>query len=312
MGCWNHTCMVSQMHINYQDEVVEVWLVKQNGRKGNGEGHYVYSTDVWKPYPILLYGKYNDYGETEDYTQGPRHDLLLKMITNDIVERDIGENKYHDHEVRKEGLTFERLHTIDHGGRGLVKTWRGEAALKHAVVKKTMFDKILNEFYLEESDWTDRENYKGYFTYKTYFKDLIENLEEGVKWVREDLKKRSEFALMGSSLSHLYWKDKNAPKFVNFMTGGGSEGAHRNVDYFGDTSKHLSNAELAAHIEEHLKFEWLSLYMSLARKTWAPQVGQGSQSQEYHPYELLAEFYIEDIAKQKKHWNEEPDEEDEE
>ena len=308
MGCWNHTCMISQMHILSDDEVVEVWLVKQNGRKGDGEGHYVYSTDVWKPYPILLYGKYNDYGETEDYTQGPRHDLLLKMITKDIVERDIGENPYHDHEVRKEGLTFERLHTIDHGGRGLVKTWRGEVALKHAVIKKTMFDKIINEFYLEESDWTDRKNYKGYFTYKTYFKDVIENLEEGVKWIRADLKTQSRFALIGNSLTGLYWNNDEAPKFVKFMgSGSSSEGAHCSVNYFGEEFEHLTDAELAVHIEEHLKFEWLHLFMTLARKTWAPQVGQGSQSQEYRPYELLAEFYVEDIKDQKARWGDEED-----
>lgn len=311
MGCWNHTCMISQMHILSDDDVVEVWLAKQIPYREDNEGHYTYATAVWSPFPILLYGKYNDYGETEKYEQGPRHDLLLELIKDEIIERDMGENQYHDHEVRKEGLTFERLHTIDHGGRGLVRGWNGKnRALKHAVINRRLFDKIMNEFYLESAEWTNPETYEGYYVKKTYLKDISKDLLEGIKWVRAYIAQDEHSKYRAHDLSHMFWKNKDAPAFVKYMGGRGEGQAHSVPAYFGFEYEHLTDEELVVHIEEHLKFQWLSYFVDLSRKMWSPQTGQGSQSQEYHAYELLSEFYIEDIKAQKERWGDEESDED--
>lgn len=306
MGCWNHTCMISQMHILSDDDVVEVWLAKGIPYKGEDGGNYTYSTAVWAPFPILLYGKYNDYGATEHYEEGPRHDLLLELIKDEIIERDMGENQYHDHEVRKEGLTFERLHTIDHGGRGLVRGYNGkDRSLKHAVINRRLFDKIMNEFYLESAEWTNRETYEGYYVKKTYLKDISVDLLEGVKWVRAYIAKDEHSKYRAHDLQSMFWKVEDAPAFVKHMGARGSDGPHSMPAYFGFEYEHLTDEELVVHIEEHLKFQWLFYFVDLSRKMWSPQVGQGSQSQENHPYELLSEFYIEDIKAQKERWGDE-------
>ena len=304
MGSWNHTCMVSQMHILEGDEVLEVWLAQPFGAtRDEKSGHLTYSTDAWAPYPVLMYGKYTDYGETDAGANetNPRVKLLLDLIKYDIVERDQGENPYHDHEVRKEGLTFERLHTIDHGGRGQIRGWGDQhRALKHAVIKKSLFDKIIDEFYIEEARWTDMKAFTGYHVVKIYYKDLIANLLNDVKWVREYLKNneldekyealqredRSAADIKQSlvrmdGISRLFWNNDAAPTFVKYMSDGSGSSLARasNINYFSDDFEHLTDEELTAHIEEHLKFEWLALFIDLTRKMWSPQVGQGSQSQ---------------------------------
>lgn len=330
MGSWNHTCMVSQMHITDGEEVVEVWLAQPFGRDRDGINHYTYSTDVWTPYPILMYGEYTDYGKTNaghDLTN-PRNALLLELIKRDIVEREQGENQVHDHAVVKEGLTFERLHTIDHGGRGQVRGWSEQyRALKHAVIKRSMFDKIINDFYLEEARWKDRKNRKGYYVEKIYFKDIIKNLAADVKWVRDYLKNNElperfeqlhikdrtaaqikESFMVSGGISRLFWGDDTAPLFTQYLNDdeGSLARTAARVNYFNNYDfKNLTDEELTHHIEEHLKFQWLAFFINLSRKMWSPQVGQGSQSQEYHPYELLSEFYIEDIKAQKARWDDE-------
>ncbi len=323
MGSWNHTCMVSQMHILEGDEVVELWLVEQNSY--NKYSHYVYSTHLWRPYPVLMYGKYTDYGESDAGLQDcPRVELLLDLIKQDIVEREQGENPYHDHAVVKEGLDFKRLHTIDHGGRGQVKGYKGPLALKHALVKKSLFDKILNEYYIEEARWKNKEKWTGYHTVKIYFADVVKNLVTDVRWVQNyleqdinitpdmtevEIEEAKRYARImrgvGRSISETFWGNEDAPLFTKYMGGDGeNRTTTRNINYFGEESVGCSDEELANHIEEHLKFQWLAMFMSASRKPWMPQVGQGSQSAEILPYKLLADWYKADIKDQKKRYEE--------
>lgn len=322
MGSWNHTCMVSQMHILEGDEVVELWLVEQNSY--DKYSHYVYSTHLWRPYPVLMYGKYTDYGESDAGLQDcPRVDLLLDVIKRDIVEREQGETPYHDHAVVKEGLDFKRLHTIDHGGRGQVRGYKGPLALKHALVKKSLFDKILSDYYIEEARWKNKEKYTGYHTVKIYFADVVKNLVADVRWVRDyfdadiegaetmsesELESAKQVARMmrsfSRSVSETFWGNEKAPLFTKYMGEGSGEGraAATNINYFGEEYDELSDEDLAYHIEEHLKFQWLAMFMSNSRKAWMPQVGQGSQSDEILPYKLLADWYKIDLKEQKKRY----------
>lgn len=329
MGSWNHTCMVSQMHIHEDDEVVELWLVEQDQYAPRGQlNHLTYSTALWRPYPVLMYGTYTDYGETDaghDLTN-PRNALLLDLIKHVIIEREIGENEYHDHAVVKADLDFERLHTIDHGGRASVRGWNGnECAMKHAVIKKSLFDKIIDEFTVEEYVRDETHKWGGY-TKQVFFRDIVANLQEDVQWVMDDLNKgdtedlvtkehaslRSvrRMMLMYDGVSRRYWNNKEAPAFVRYMAdgSGSAEASAARIDYFSDEAfATLTIEELTAHILEHLKFSWLAYFMDRTRKMWSPQTGQGSQSDDLTGYKILGDFYLEEVVAQRAEYGEHED-----
>lgn len=333
MGSWNHTCMLSQMHVRDDDDIVELWLVEQDHYKPRGQlSHLTYSTALWKPYPVVMYGKYTDYGETDagHDLSNPRNALLLKLIQRDIIEREIGENEFHDHAVVKADLDFERLHTIDHGGRASTMGWRqNECAIKHVVIKRSLFDKIINEFTVEEYVRDETHKWGGY-SKQVSFADVTANLVEDVQWVLNDLFKDEEpiEGLQPDEIAHMravrrmlmydgvaskYWNNEEAPAFVKYMGdhSGSSEASAGSVRYFSDKEfDNLTVEQLAAHIEEHLKFQWLHYFMDSTRKMWCPQTGQGSQSQDLAGYQLLADFYTEDVAAQKAEqaaWDNEED-----
>ena len=68
MGCWNGTCMISNLPILAGEETKLVFLFSPHREKvtlTNASGHY-YATDFLKPAFFPITGKYNDYGVIED------------------------------------------------------------------------------------------------------------------------------------------------------------------------------------------------------------------------------------------------------
>lgn len=64
MGCWNGTDLITQLPIMCGDEVALI-LIKKSKYHFNADNS-CYSNEYFKPLPILLYGKYDDYGCIEN------------------------------------------------------------------------------------------------------------------------------------------------------------------------------------------------------------------------------------------------------
>jgi len=65
MGCFNGTCALTQLPIVCGDNVV-VYVLKANPYTADDLGGMIcYSDDLYKPFGLPLYGKYNDYGSVE-------------------------------------------------------------------------------------------------------------------------------------------------------------------------------------------------------------------------------------------------------
>jgi hypothetical protein len=114
MGCWNGTCLVSNLPIYSGDEVV-FFVLKQKrpGVKLDGlEGGHFYSDDLYEPllYPIV--GEYDDYGcienVKEDFSLIEKYFEKVELTKdrwdggNDIF-RNIGRGNY-------KGYTFALIH----------------------------------------------------------------------------------------------------------------------------------------------------------------------------------------------------------
>lgn len=82
MGCWNGTCMISNLPINDGDEIKLIFLHQKYGRIDKnpiiGQSAYVYSTDLLTPAFLAINGQYNDYGGIE----GVDEDWNYKLIEN--------------------------------------------------------------------------------------------------------------------------------------------------------------------------------------------------------------------------------------
>jgi len=64
MGCWNHTCAVTNLPI-YCDEEVEVVLLREASGDINNAS-FCHPTDYHAPLPLTFSGKYNDHGCVEE------------------------------------------------------------------------------------------------------------------------------------------------------------------------------------------------------------------------------------------------------
>ncbi len=301
MGCWNHTCMLSQMHVNAGEDVVSFW-VHSAGDLANQS--FCYSSAQWVPLPFPVYGQYDDYGSVENLT-GPMLPLLLQHARKILVDREWGENKCHDHPVNSKEITLEEMYEIDSNtNRLLVKHPHNPAihlVMKHVVIKKSLFDKIINEFFFEKYTWPEGYE-KPSVVIHTTFADVVATIQDDVQWIRD------QFA--GDKMMRYYTRDnpfysnKEAPKSCDFIFANGGEGNYMMARNELFEYSELPLDQLVQLVTELIKFNWLLMFMAHSRKSWSPQTGQGGQSQETLPYELMGNYLLEQVAAQNLEYGE--------
>lgn len=77
MGCWNETCLVSNLPITVGDEVAMILLVPSHSFI-NGCGYR--NNDFFKPCCLPIFGEYNDYGSVENITNDNYALEYLKIL----------------------------------------------------------------------------------------------------------------------------------------------------------------------------------------------------------------------------------------
>lgn len=89
MGCWDSTCMISNLPIVAGEKIKLVILQPNYGRRDSGEGNilgmsgYVYATDIMGPAFLPISGKYNDYGMIENIVE----DWNTKIIFDHLKKK---------------------------------------------------------------------------------------------------------------------------------------------------------------------------------------------------------------------------------
>lgn len=87
MGCWNGTCMISQLPIFSGDEVALIFIKRVN--KNLIALDSCYSNEYFLPYPCIVYGNYDDYGAIENVIGDV--DIMYNIIEKElnITENDV-------------------------------------------------------------------------------------------------------------------------------------------------------------------------------------------------------------------------------
>lgn len=177
MGCWNETCAISQLPITYLQDVVCILLQKNADKVCCDSSCYI--DTYFRPYPIILYGKYDDYGCMEDITGDV--DLFYELIENQLKcsEEDVIElyekryDKYTEKDKPRAYLKYlqdmqqheDKYHEIN---------------IASVMIHKDLFDKLK---IFNQDDWFRPKDeliqeYYDIFTYRKKYTELLKKDEE--------------------------------------------------------------------------------------------------------------------------------------
>lgn len=208
MGCWNHTCAVSNLHITAGQDVVVFLLLKN---KNSGDGSFCYGNALYDVMPLPFYGKYDDYGGVEE-CHGFGLPIILEELKHRLYKFGQGPNEYHDCEVTPENLTVEKLFEADHENRLGIQDHSSRNQDEYDIQK---FEELRAEKGLTDSQQFELDRLaakiKKVDTYRqvthvVVHGDIFKAITE--KWYIEDyVGGGNGTAGYGNNYNHIYFKD---------------------------------------------------------------------------------------------------------
>lgn len=303
MGCWNHTCAVTNLPVFEYEPVVVIMLRKTTPGFGSS---FCYPSEYHNPLPLTFTGKYNDYGSVED-CEGPALDTIVRCIRNDLIEMELGENQYHDIEVKKDGFDVAKMFEADHEGRLCVRNYlrpKETSPLNHIVVKSEVYDAIVRTMTLRRWD-------KERGSYEMAYDDVIAEIPQYIDDLTEiacddepDLLKNKRF---GCGLS-----GRIGTTFIaELMSRDHHSGFYDMSDPISVLEELLDIAEtrdidkLKGVLENAIQFQFFMRFMDTGRMSFHVPSGRGSQSGDTVAQELRATLTLQEAEKIKHQWDEE-------
>ena len=307
MGCWNKTCGLSNLHITAGTPVYVFVLEK------NKDYDACYSTGLFSPLLLPFESVYDDYGGGED-SSGPALDYIMNMIKKDLVEMEVGENQYHDIEVKKEGFGPEKFFEAVHEDRLSIQGRRSEPTqLYFTMFRKDIVDDILENRRIQDyvGDGKGTCGYgNNYVKYK--FADIVADIRPLLNEAMDKIAKAKE---ENDTLANYMLYDGfegmfpyGHPNKVAKWLRGDSYRYSRIVDMKAVIRRGLeigtveSINKLEEILTEHVKAIYIDGFMHAARKTWIPGGHEGSQSMSGGALRLLAKATISALDREKAEW----------
>lgn len=277
MGCWNGTCMISNLPIISGEKIKLVLL--QSGYNPNVIGHsgYVYSNEVLAPAFLPISGEYNDYGGIENIIEDWNYkivDKYLKTKFGKILEIDGDVND-----------DWELIDFIDGIERGEPKYKVNEdftkCNLSSVMIRQDIWDVCVTnqsnggEFWNEDKydakdDDTIPYHVNGNIFFNRHFDKFIESL--GGKYFRSEY----VFAGHGEGRSMMCNSD-----YIEYCIDERNKLSHTNTSNLLDVRKQW--------IEHRL----IESCVSNLRKGWMIQPGGGSQHAGWNEHIALSKSIIE-------------------
>lgn len=302
MGCWNHTCSLTNLPIRANEDVY-VMILQESEYKVNT---WCYPYKMWMPLPFIFTGKYDDYGAVED-CDGDSIKPLIKHIVEYLVELPQGKNEFHDIPVTKTGFDVYKLFEADLEDRLFVKPRvvfnQGDKnkvyRLKHIVYKKHALDMLLKEFNFETWSGT-KVSYD--FVKDSLFEAVRKNqlLNSGFSlryhgdngYVSRMLDGHTE--KYGSIVSPEYWYDAlQLPCLLDYNFTPEELAGIRTGGIIPDSLKcKLSDEQLEYVCSQFAMNHMLEAYMTYSRKSWTVPSGSGSQSDSDYAQKLTANIIL--------------------
>lgn len=335
MGCWNKTCGLSNLPI-YAGEEVYTFILEKSPYFDFGD--HCSSTHLYTPILIPFHSEYDDYGTGEN-NHGIGLQVILNSLKEKLIEKEVGENTYHDIAVKKdkfdEGLLFDSMRE----GRLVIKNFCAsitngppENKVDFLMMKKNVVDNILTNYKVERCTYI-RETGDLIYNYES-FGDVVQEIDRFVELVKAEIDKNEEI------IKFLDYKDNNESAITEMKMRWSLLGDR----YFrvlcetnnlklekwmwfvdstmGSSSRivSVSNAvntlilenkldEAKEFMRDFLKGCFIAYFMERTRRSWIPQCGEGSQDTDLDPHKLLAQTILEIAKKDEAMFDEDEDEE---
>ena len=290
MGCWNKTCSLTNLPI-YHGDAVYIFMLEKKAKYDQ-----CYATGHYAPVLIPFESEYNDYGGGEN-SSGIGFKFVLDNIRAKLIEQEVGENKYHDIAVVRSIFGEEQLFESIHEQRLIVKGIMGkDATVNFAMMRKDCVDAILNSWVIQDCKRDPESPGVIYFNYS--YDDLADQVGEYARSIKELLD--SDRAFMGLDPQGLDDNPKcnNLAKILGFIDYRFSNIVSLPITLF-TLLREDKIDEAEAFVKAFLKGVMLNMFFDETRKQWMPGGHEGSQGQEYEPYELLLQVTQETINKRK-------------
>ena len=297
MGCWNHTCAITNLPILRKEEV-EVIFFKGMELEVNESACYRYI--FFTPIPFTFSGVYDEYGRAED-CEGAALDIIIEGLRETLCEIPVDEESRHDDPVTKEDFNVETLFQYDHEGRLYIENplriypeSPAHCRIRHIVVRKDVYEGIVTQTRI--SRWWDDEDYT---TLDTLDVDVFTNeVDEFNALETDDIKKmlRRIDKLGESETAELLGYD-----------GIGVYGMNLPINVV-DTLIRLREEKSDLYdgvLNNAVRFAFFNKFMDNARKTWTIPSGMGSQDEGTWHQELCAKLTLSEAEKIKHRWDDE-------
>jgi hypothetical protein len=311
MGCWNKTCALSNLPI-FAGEEVYVFLIEQNGLNDT----HCYSNHLYSPIITPFYSHYDDYGCGEN-NSGVALPVIINSLKKVLIEKELGENEYHDLEVKRDTLSEDNLFEIMQKGRLCVKNRYSntnsnlpeENKVEFVMMRKDVVDSILANFKPECWD-------KDYKTIKIGFDEIIEDVDFAVEHIQEQFEEaKKRYENIGATAEevmrltncldtylHTILENKGS-KMANFISYF-EPLCHQFsrivpiMEIFTDFVKTGETTLAKEFLIDALKGAFIANFMEATRRSWIPQCGEGSQNIDTTGHKVLAQTVLNIIEKE--------------
>lgn len=141
MGCWNGTDFITQLPIMEDDEVVLIPIKKNRFIKDLTAENTCYQNTYFKPMPIILYGKYNDYGIISDVKGDIKQFIQIVEKESNLIKEEILKEESNEESLVENYIRFIERANIDNVG--------------FVLLHKKLFDKLKDY----DDYWAGKDNY---------------------------------------------------------------------------------------------------------------------------------------------------------
>ncbi len=265
MGCFNGTCMISNLPISYDEEVKVVLLKSNKLGKTNitsiGSG-FCHIDEFMYPVFLPFDAKYDDYGSVKDIKEDFNTELILNDLKKVIMKiRSRNGNEKEDYNL------YDFIEYIRNG------------KMKH-YKQLTFYDRlILTNVYNKKKVSNLVEWYNSDITFGFIKKSIYDGI------VNNDIKDHFYYTSDGYVSSKEYY----SKKFDETLNGEYSEKPLKKMGY--------STLNIYSNIIQQVKDRYIELstlehFMEQTRRHWNIQSGFGSQDDSYNYHRLISNLVI--------------------
>lgn len=325
MGCWNGTCMISNLPIMAGDKVKLVFLHAPYGGAGSvlNQSAYCYPTGILSPAFLAITGEYDDYGTIENIVKDWNYNLIEKILKDklgNILKVD-GEKNISDWTLE------EIIRGIERGGLEYFNVIKDETKDMMKQVLKRQFERtvsdrteslseVLKSFGIDDSEEEPEANWHKAdlsfvmirqdiwdFAVSQMSREMVHDRESEQGTYKEieyskHLRKEFENSIRKSESTYISLYGSV------FTSSSESRGNLIGKSVYAQYVSEAPKEELEDIFKQWSEYVYVGSFLNRIRKGWMIQEGAGSQDASWEHYIALSKKVIDICDAQLKKWDE--------